>query len=149
IKGKPKHRVTRLAFAHNYLTDLELSSRCEFPSGHESGAQQVSPFKLAAEDLYRLMLLEKDSQLGPNNAWEKKLFALRAPMTKKTAVDWWKVAKIYVDERWDTARSEFAPLVKHLGLKLSNKTPYESSIKSRVVDNDLKDAFIGLAQPDL
>jgi hypothetical protein len=151
IKGKRKHQVTRLAFARNYLTELELNSSCEFPSGHESGAQRASPFKLAAQDLYRMMLLEKDSHLKPgrHNPWEKKLFALPVPMTKKTALDWWKVAKIYVDERWDTAGSEFIPLIKHLGLKLSNKTPYQSSIKSRVVDNDLKDAFVGLAQPDL
>jgi hypothetical protein len=151
IKGEPKHQVTRLTFARNYLTQLGLNSDCDFPTAQESGAEPMSPLKLAAQDLYRFMLLQKDSKLKWNelNAWEKKLRALHAPMTRKRALDWWKVGKIYVDERWETARSEFTPLIKHLGLKLSNKTPYESSIKSRVIDNDLKDAFIGLAQPDL
>jgi len=151
IKGDRKHQLRRLTFARNYLTQLGLNSDCDFPTAQESGAEPMSPFKLAAQDLYVFMLLEKDSKLKWNelNAWEKKLRALHAPMTRKRALDWWKVAKIYVDERWETARSEFTPLIKHLGLKLSNKTPYESSIKSRVIDNDLKDAFIGLAQPDL
>ena len=151
IKGEPKHQVTRLTFARNYLTQLGLNSDCDFPTAQESGAEPRSPFKLAAQDLYCFMLLQKDSKLKWNklNAWEKKLRALHAPMTRKRALDWWKVAKIYVDERWETARSEFTPLIKHLGLKLSKKTPYESNIKSRVINNDLKDAFVGLAQPDL
>ncbi len=151
IKGDRKHQLRRLTFARNYLTQLGLNSDCDFPTAQESGAEPMSPFKLAAQDLYVFMLLEKDSKLKWNelNAWEKKLRALHAPMTRKRALAWWKVAKTYVDERWETARSEFTPLIKHLGLKLGNKTPYESSIKSRVVDNDLKDAFIGLAQPDL
>ena len=78
IKGKRKHQVTRLGFARNYLTELELNSRCEFPSGHESGAQRASPFKLAAQDLYRTMLLEKDSHLKPgrHNAWSQRRLPL-------------------------------------------------------------------------
>ena len=74
-------------------------------------------------------------------------------MTKRNSQDWWEVAKIYLYERWDKAQEEFKPLIRHLGFKypiqLSNKTPYESNIKSRVIDNSLKDAFIALALPDL
>ena len=150
IGGRFEHQVTRLAFARNYLSQLELNSCCDFPSAQESGAEPASPFRLAAQDLYRMLLMEKDSHTPKKlNAWQKKLFALPVPMTKKTAMDWWKVAKAYADERWRAARSEFDPLIKHLRLKLNSKTPYESNIKSRVIDNDLKDAFIGLAQPDL
>jgi hypothetical protein len=70
-------------------------------------------------------------------------------MTKSNAAIWWKVAKVYLYERWDKAQEEFEPLIKHLRLKLSTKTPWKSRIKTRVIDNDLKDAFLALAQPDL
>ena len=106
IKGDRKHQLRRLTFARNYLTQLGLNSDCDFPTGQESGAEPASPFKLAAQDLYCRMLLKKDSKRKWNdlNAWEKKLRALHAPMTKKRALDWWKVAKIYVDERWEKAQ---------------------------------------------
>lgn len=84
--------------------------------------------------------------------WAKR-FAVAVPMTKRNSQDWWEVAKIYLYERWDKAQEEFKPLIRHLGFKypiqLSSKTPYESNIKSRVIDNSLKDAFIALARPDL
>jgi hypothetical protein len=68
-------------------------------------------------------------------------------MTKSNSKDWWSVAKVYLNERWEKARSEFDPLIRHL--KLRDAPLYESEIKSRVIDNNLKDAFMGLAQPDL
>jgi len=154
-KGERKFQLRRLTFARNYLAQLRLNLKCDFPLVAESGAELMSPFKLAAQDVYRTLLLFRDSQSHARrpNAWAKKLLALPVPMTKETAIDWWKVAKVYVDERWDTGRSEFKPLIKHLGfnypIELSSKTPYESSIRSRVIDNDLKDAFIALARNDL
>jgi hypothetical protein len=61
--------------------------------------------------------------------------------------------KVYLYERWGKAQKEFKPLIKHLGFKypieLSTKMPSESKFKSRVIDNDLKDAFLALAQSDL
>jgi hypothetical protein len=154
IKDEPTHEVTRLAFAHNYLTDIELNSQCNSPSPHESGAEPVSPFKLAAEQLYSQMLLLKHDPhhhvwFPKVTPWAKQLFALKMPMTKSNSADWWKVAKVYLDERWDKEQQEFKPLIKHLGLKLSIKVPYQSMIKRRVIDNDLNDAFIALARPDL
>jgi len=151
--SETKRQLQRVGFARDYLTELSLNSACVFPSTHESGAERVSPFRLAAENVYITLLMIKNSEgqgfflrLTP---WAKKLLKLSAPMTKSTALDWWKIAKVYVDERWQMDRSEFAPLVKHLRLQLSSRTPYESTIKRRVIDNDLKDAFLGLAQPDL
>ena len=70
-------------------------------------------------------------------------------MTKANSAEWWSVAKVYLYGRWDKAQKEFEPLIRHLRLRLSEKTPYESMIKSRVIDNDLKDAFLALARPDL
>ena len=74
-------------------------------------------------------------------------------MTERNSADWWKVAKLYLYERWEKAQKEFKPLVEHLGFKypieLSTEAPYESVIKSRVIDNSLKDAFMALARPDL
>jgi hypothetical protein len=118
----------------------------------------VSPFKLAAEELYTKLLMLRDDPkrhvwFPKVTRWAKRSFALRVPMTKSSASDWWKVAKVYLYERWDKAQEEFKPLIEHLGIKypieLSSKMPYESNIKSRVIDNSLKDAFIALARPDL
>jgi hypothetical protein len=158
IKGVRRSELQRVEFARDYLVELGLNSKCDFPSGHRSGAEhRISPFRLAAEEVHTKMLLLKDDSL---RHWTKKitpcakqLFALTVPMTKRNSPAWWKVAKVYLYERWDKAQKEFKPLIEHLGfpypIKLSSKTPYESNIKSRVIDNSLKDAFIALARPDL
>jgi hypothetical protein len=156
VKGKPTPQVRRLAFARGYLTDLELNLQCNFPSSHESGAEPVSPFRVAAEELYSQMLLIKHDHylwFPKLTRWARRLLALKVPMTKSNAADWWKVAKVYLYERWDKAQEEFEPLIKHLRFKYpldrSDKMPYDSMFKSRVIDNDLKDAFLALAQSDL
>jgi hypothetical protein len=156
VKGKPTPRVTRLSFARKYVTNLGLNLECNFLSSHESGAEPISPVRLAAEDLYtNMLLLKRDSRIWfPKlTRWAKRLLALKVPMTKSNAADWWKVAKVYLYERWDKAPGEFEPLIKHLDFKypiqLSSKMPYESMFKSRVIDNALKEAFEALAQPDL
>jgi hypothetical protein len=156
VKGRPVYKVTRQAFARNYLIKLGLNSFCEFPSWYESGAESVSPFRLAAKELHTTMLLLKDrprdcfSKVTP---WARRLFALAEPMTKANSTEWWSVAKDYLYERWDKAQKEFKPLITHLRFKypieLSPKAPYESNIKSRVIDNGLKEAFIALARTDL
>jgi hypothetical protein len=151
VKGQPIREITRLGFARNYLIELELNSQCDFPSAQ--GRRSHSPFRLAAEELYTTMLMLKNVDFPKLTPWAKRLFALAVPMTKRNSQDWWKVAKIYLYERWDKAQEEFKPLIRHLGFKypiqLSSKTPYESNIKSRVIDNSLKEAFIALARPDL
>jgi hypothetical protein len=147
VDGEPVREIMRRTFARNYLIELELNSRCDFPSAQGSGSH--SPFRLAAEGLYKKMLMLKDCHFPKVTPWVKRLFALTVPMPKRNSRDWWEVAKIYLYERWDKAQEEFKPLIRHLGLQLSSKTPYESNIKSRVIDNSLKDAFIALARPDL
>lgn len=164
VKGKTVREVTGLAFARNYLIELELNSQCDFPTAQGGGSH--SPFRLAAEELYTKMLMLKDAPqrrawwwgrkvtwFRKVSPWAKRLFALTAPMTKSNSLDWWKVAKVYLYERWGKAQKEFKPLIEHLGFKypieLSDKTPYESNIKSRVIDNGLKDAFMALARSDL
>ena len=106
VKGLTRRELQRLEFARNYLVELGLNSQCDFPSGHEGGAEhRISPFKLAAETLYTKMLMLKDDperhvwfrKLTP---WAKRLFALTVPMTKHNSTDWWKVAKTgYFGER--------------------------------------------------
>ena len=151
VKGEPVREITRLAFARNYLIELELNSHCDFPSAQGSGSH--SPFRLAAEELYTTMLMLKHYCFPELTPWVKRLFALTVPMTNRNSQYWWEVARIFLYERWDKAQEEFKPLIKHLGLKypiqLSSKTPYESNIKSRVIDNGLKGAFMALARPDL
>ena len=56
VKGEPVREITRLAFARNYLIELELNSQCDFPSAQGSGSL---PFRLAAEELYTKMLMLK------------------------------------------------------------------------------------------
>ena len=158
VKGRPAYKVTRQAFARDYLTELGLNSQCDFPSSHRGGAASMSPFKLAANELYIKMLLLKDdphdrAYFPKITPWAKRLFALTVPMTKSNSQDWWEVAKVYLYERWDKAQKEFKPLIKHLRFKypiqLSSKVPYESMVKNRVIDNDLRDAFLALARADL
>jgi hypothetical protein len=151
VTGEPVREITRLTFARNYLIELGLNSQCDFPSAQGSGSH--SPFRLAAAELYTKMLMLKDYYFPKVTPWVKRLFALTVPMTKRNSQDWWEVAKIYLYERWDKAQEEFKPLITHLGFKypiqLSSKTPYESNIKSRVIDNSLKEAFMALARTDL
>ena len=156
VEGKPVYEVIGQAFARDYLMWLGLNSFCDFPSWRESGAESISPFSLAAKELHTMMLLLQDrprncfSKVTP---WARRLFALAVPMTKANSTEWWSVAKVYLYERWEREQKEFKPLIKHLGFKypieLSSKTPYESNIKSRVIDNALKEAFIALTRPDL
>jgi hypothetical protein len=154
VKGKPVREIRRLALARKYLSKLDLNSQCHFPSTWDSGSH--SPFRLAAEGLYTQLLMLRDDRdrkyrvdFPKLTPWAKQLFSLTVPMTKRNSKDWWEVARIYLYERWDKAQEEFKPLIRHLELELTSKTPYESNIKSRVIDNDLKDAFIALARPDL
>jgi hypothetical protein len=155
VKGKSAPKVTRQAFARDYLTGLGLNLHCDFPSRHESGAESVSPFKLAAGELYiKMLLLKDDSVCFPKvTPWAKRLFSLKVPMTKSNSAKWWSVVKDYLYERWEKAQKEFKPLIKHLGFKypieLNSETPYESNIKSRVINSSLKDAFLALARSDL
>ena len=61
VKGLTRRELHRLEFARDYFIELGLNSQCDFPSMHKSGAEhRISPFKLAAEELYTDMLLLKD-----------------------------------------------------------------------------------------
>jgi len=43
------------------LTKLGLNSQCDFPSAHGGGAEPVSPFRVAAVELYtKLLMLKAD-----------------------------------------------------------------------------------------
>lgn len=151
-----KALLRRLTFAKDYLTGLDLCSRPKFRHSEASGAVSESPFKEAAKALYNEMVgLRQPWQLcmfRVKTPWLKRLVALKFPMTPKNAPEWWRLGRVYLSERWNPEskefRKEFGPLIKHLGLNLSIKTPYPSSIKSRVIDNDLKDAFLALAVAD-
>ena len=80
VKGEPVRKVTRLAFARNYLIELELNSQCDFPSAQDSGSH--SPFRLAAVELYTKMVMLKDAFYSKPTPWVKRLFALTGPDDK-------------------------------------------------------------------
>lgn len=152
-KGVGKWALTRKDFAYRYIKGLNLNRACTSPTGHSGGAAEVSPITLAAESLYQKLLLLKASGFAFMEAtsWAKKLLALPSPMTRGNSKRWWGLAKAYLYERWEKARDEFAPLERYLNLGPldGQKYPYESRIKSRVIDDALKKSFQALAQPDL
>lgn len=140
--------IMRKAFARDYLTGLELNSECTSPVNFIP--EGLSPFQRAARTLYsRLWRLKQLITPPGRSEWFDDLLSLPLLMTESNASEWWRLAKVWLDERWEKAPEEFEGLIKYLGLRLSEKTPYPSSIKSRVIDNDLKDAFLSLARPDL
>ncbi len=145
--GEHRQTVTRKKFADGYIKGLGLNFTCKWPTGHAGGAAEVSPFKLAVESLYRLLLLLKHSgslAFERPTPWATTLFDLPPAMTKSNASRWWGVAKVYLDEQWEKHRPKFEPLIKHRGLSSSKKTP--SEIKSMVIDDSLKKAFLGLSR---
>ena len=87
VRGVTRRELQRVEFAREYLIELGLNSKPRFPGGHESGAEhKISPFKLAAEDLYTKMLLLKSDHhiwFPKVTPWAKRLFALTVPMTKR------------------------------------------------------------------
>ena len=94
VKGRPVYEVTRQAFARDYLIKLGLNSFCDFPSWYESGAESISPFRLAAKELYTKMLLLKERRkicFLKVTPWARRLFALAEPMTKANSTEWWSV----------------------------------------------------------
>ncbi|MEP6699531.1 MAG: hypothetical protein ABJB09_07365 [Verrucomicrobiota bacterium] len=151
-QGVQQWALTRKNFADRYIKGLKLNRACRSPTGHAGGAAPMSPITLAAESLYCKLLLLQPTNPGAfvkNTQWARRLRALPSPMTNKNANKWWKIAKIYLEERWETAREEFARLERYLRLELSSKYPYESRIKSRVIDDALKKAFHALAKAEL
>ncbi len=104
---------------------------------------------LAAEDvLTQMIVIKKTGRIAFKEVtpWYDALMKLPLPMTISSFEDWWKVIKMFLYERWEKAEHEFEPLKTHLRLELSDEYPYNSSIKSRIIDNALKEAMRGLAK---
>ncbi len=168
--------LTRRDFAEKYLKGLGVNTDSRFPESAHSGAKKISPFRIAAEQLYTDLLLMKHSPPNWNflkiSSWAKKLFALPEPMTTANAGDWWKVAKFWLDEQWDLDQEAFAPLIavskkwkNDFGStspygagsgplkRVKRKVPiteaplYPSELRSTVIDSRLKEAFCALAKP--
>ncbi len=153
MKGQIKVSPTRtLRVVLTRLTELGLGELCEYPCKHETGAESISPVTLAAEDvLTQIIVIKKCGRIAFKQVtpWYDALMKLPLPMTISSFENWWKVTKMFLYERWEKAEHEFEPLKTHLGLELSNEYPYNSSIKSRIIDNALKEAMRGLAKRDL
>lgn len=159
--------IQRVAVVENYLRRLDLNSVPYWPKTENPAADGVSPFRLAAEQLYgALRGIKSDPRRyfttppPPRNAievvmfrnrpikflisrWGKRLLALDEPMTKANASAWWSVAKMFLDELWVNQPEKFRPLIAHLRLGDPSYTP--SLVRSRVIDDGLKKAFKALA----
>lgn len=146
-KGRQSRVLKRVKFAKAYLLKLGVGSCPDYLHDEVSIALTESPFKRAATAIFNEMVSWRNPAfLRLDTAWVRRLRALKMPMTRKNSADWWHVVREYLHERWDVEPKQFGPLIKHLGLKLCTKTPYPSTIKRRVIDNDLKDAFLALAR---
>lgn len=143
VNGRIRNELTRRRFASDYLTELGLNTKCNWPSHDCTGAEDKTPFWYAARELYTTLLQFKQHPEWYSidaTKWKKDLMALTEPMTKRTFPQWWKVAKVFLDEEWTISRENFKPLIQHL--KIKGKQSVE---KTRVVDQSLRDAFYALA----
>ena len=152
-KGGSKLALSGADFAKDYLIELSLGSDSAPFAGAQAGdARQTSPFRLAAISVLQLMQMVKSCPpafIEQETDWTRRLLSLPEPTTKKNIQKWWRLAKVWLDERWGGHPEEFAPLRKHLRIgELSARYPYSSSIKTRVIDGDLKTAFVGLVSSD-
>lgn len=162
--GKKRIRtvITRLAFAEKYLKGLGVNTNSQWPESAYSGAEERSPFHVAAVGLHRDLLLMKRNPkwyfLKPEKRgwvlnmtpWAQKLVALPEPMTTANAAKWWKVAKFWLDEQWEANCEVFNPLIASCNSKgkpLIAAPLFDSEVKSRVIDLRLNEAFFALAQP--
>lgn len=159
--------IQRVKIAGKYLRRLDLNSEPHWPETENPAADGVSPFCLAAEQLYgALRGIKSDPRsyfttpppartavemvLFRNrpikfliSRWGKRLLALEEPMTKANASAWWSVAKVFLDELWGNQPAKFRPLIAHLKLGAPYLTP--SLVRSRVIDDSLKKAFKALS----
>jgi hypothetical protein len=83
----------------------------------------------------------------PLTPWGRKLFALQVPMTKDDWPEWWSLARVLLIEQWDKSRSAFQLLVDASGLGVYLKPPTckPSKVKSRIIDQLIKNEFKLLA----
>lgn len=146
VRGKIRNELTRVGFARDYLTELGLNIKSRWPSHDCTGAEQGrSPFWFVARELYTSLLEIKDAPEFYSvraTHWRKDLAALKEPMTRRNFPKWWKVAKVFLDEEWEINRQFFEPLVQHLKIRPG----YQSEVKTRVINQSLKDAFFALAR---
>lgn len=140
--------VTRGDTVRKHLKAITLNSAGTYPPVSPLEGTS-SPFGCAARQLYRALfslrgaLIRAREELADLqlSAWEKALVDLAMPMTKENCGQWWKVGKVFVDECWRAHPEDFDLLVIKLGL--TKKTAGRR--RARVIDGDLKDAFVGLA----
>lgn len=145
VKGRVRNELTRREFARDYLIELGLNTKCSWPSHDCTGAEDKSPFWFAARELYTTLLQIKGNPKFysvRDTKWKRNLMLLKEPMTKRTFLQWWKVAKVFLDEEWEINPECFEPLIQHLKIKPG----YDSEIKTRVIDQSLNKAFLALAR---
>jgi hypothetical protein len=146
VRGKITPTVTSYDFAKDYLLQLgvNLPSR---PSGNHNGPRPRNrfPFRVAASRLYQdLKMMRRDPKFKRKTPWAKNLLSLSEPMTTANRKDWWRSAKVWVDEQWERNRESFQPLIEHLKMHPAYTRSY---VKKQVIDDSLKKAFKGLAIP--
>lgn len=148
-RGKIIPKVTGSDFAKDYLVKLGVNLPSRPSGGDRNGTRPQKRFRAAACSLHEgLVMMRRDPKFWFKRMtpWAKDLLSLSEPMTKANWGDWWKLAKVWVDEQWETNRESFLPLIARRS-KLDPVLHTPSMVKSQVIDDGLKKAFKGLAIP--
>jgi hypothetical protein len=153
--GKGGHQPTLEGWDKTkaYLSNIHLGQNAPAELRY-IGDRRATPFKKAAALLLHGLRewqehgvwrqFARDGKITP---WAKKLCSLDDEMTPENVDEWWSVAKVWVDEQWESNRESFEPLIRHLKLDSAKQTP--SLVKKQVIDDSLKKAFKALADDSL
>lgn len=166
IKGK--RELLRWKTAKKYLSEIKLNSYGFSPadvSPFRVSSETCSPARVAAEQVAAHMRLlratfqhwlprrslRKGRQVIEGVElweWAESLMALTEPISKSNVIQWWAVARSWLDASWTEIPDAFRPLIKpsdagfrdELGEKY-----WPQSAKNPIINNHLKRAFLSLA----
>lgn len=152
-QGKRKPKFTGVDHARDYVLNLGLNGAT--PGKPPQG---WATFPALAGALYNALLrirrapgvffseCEKSggAKRHQQSEWRDQLFSLPPQMTPNNSDQWWRVAKVLIDQLWVERQEMFRYLAERRKCDLQVHTP--SLSKSRIIDDSLKKAFKGLSE---
>jgi len=167
---KDSRGMLRFVMARKMLQQIELGSAQNAVTGTKREKGSESPYRIAATQILELLKAfrkhrhhffpehepvnpsaETDSKLkvtrGSSGDWVFRLFELGEPITGQNVEDWWKVAKVFLDERWELDITTFDPLIDHSRHRDQLTPPRNKPgvVKNSIINQNLKGAFVRLA----
>jgi len=143
-RGRNKKTLEGATAAKVYLGSIGLGEGSQMSMKHVDDPK-ANVFKRAAELIVQGLLdcQPRFAWRGKPTPWSKSLLLLGVPMTENNKDQWWSVAKQWMDEQWVDNPHFFEPLIGHLNL--GNAAYKPSLVRSQVIDDSLKKAFMALA----